>query len=79
MYSQRTSATAPYPIRKVSPKSISGNLSAPCTPENWHHLVSIVMKLIQDKNNKEIAMKHMAKRMTDMETMMDHGTYPRMV
>jgi hypothetical protein len=74
MYSQRPTTASTLPIRKISPKSIGGKLSSPpCTPENWQHLVSIVMKLVQDKQIKDSVVSDLAARMTNLETSMDHG------
>jgi hypothetical protein len=74
MYAQRPTTSSTQPIRKISPKSIAGSISnPPCTPENWQHLVSIVMKLVQDKQIKDSVITDLATRMTNLETSMDHG------
>jgi hypothetical protein len=76
MYAQRPTPPSSQPIRKVSPKSIRGNGSTPCTPENWQHLVNIVMKLAQDKQSNNSMVADLAKRMTALETKVDHGMFP---
>lgn len=81
MYAQRPSSTSSssHSIRKISPKIIAPRLQAqapPCTQENWQHLVSIVMKLVQDKRNKDSIVTDLAERLTQMETTFDQGTLP---
>ena len=74
MYAQRPTPPENIPIRKISPKGIASNIQTPpCTQENWHHLVNIVMKLVQDKQMKDSVVSDLATRMKNMETTIDNS------
>jgi hypothetical protein len=76
MYAQRQSSASSRSIRKISPKAICRNAAVPpCTRENWEHLVSIVLKLVHDKQNKDAVITDLAERLTQMETTFDQGIF----
>ena len=70
MYAQKPATRTVHPIRKISPKSIQ---TPPLTPENWQHLLSIVVRLVQEKQVKDSVISDLATRMTNLETNMDNG------
>ena len=75
MYTQRTKTPKTLPIRQISPKTMKSNMQAPpFTPENWKHLVSIVMTLVQDKKIKDSAVADLITRLRSMESTIDNGT-----
>jgi hypothetical protein len=78
MYVQRPSAAASsLRIRKCSPRGIQTNgKTPPINPENWHHLVNIVMRLVHDKQVKDSMIEDLKTRVQHVETTIDTGTPP---